>query len=224
MFIFSILIGCNSEKDPDPEFIGAGYFPLEVGRFVEYDVEEIRYSPNQPPQATNYIVREEIVDSTSNQAGGITYVIYRWEREDDNDTWEFIATWSARREINRLVLNEGNIPFIKLSLPVRNGLIWDGNALNSSPEDTYIMTNVDQDYELPNGMNVSSLQVIQEEFDDLIVGERDIRRELYGYNIGLIQREIIQLDLCPIDNCPNEEIIESGTEYKETLRSYGKVD
>ncbi|MEJ2004276.1 MAG: hypothetical protein P8X57_04770, partial [Cyclobacteriaceae bacterium] len=140
------------------------------------------------------------------------YVIYRYRRDSENDAWTFLTTWSARLENNRIVVQEGNIPFIKLSLPVRAGLMWDGNALNARSEDTYLMAGVNLD-ETVSGKPVSALQVIQEEFDDLIVGERDIRHEWYARDIGLIRREIIKLDLCPIDNCPNQEVIEGGIVY-----------
>jgi len=222
--IFAALFACNASEDPDPALAGADYFPLVVGHFLEYEVTETRYRPNAAPETRTFQLRQEIVDSIINQAGGVTYVIYRYTRDNEANPWVYKTTWSARREINRIVVQEGNIPFIRLSLPVRSGLMWDGNALNAEPEDTYLMNSVNSSETLPDGTTAPVLQVIQEEFDDIIVGERDIRRESYARNIGLIRREWIQLDLCPIDNCPNQEIIEGGIEYREILTAYGTVD
>ncbi len=210
--------------EPNPSFSGADYFPLQTGSYIEYDVQETSYVPNSQPLSRSYQVRQEIADSIQNQSGGTTYIIYRYQREDEDEPWEYLTTWSARRDINRIVVHEGNTPFIKLSLPVRTGLIWDGNALNGKAEDTYQMAYVNLSDTISDGSIVPSLQVIQEEFDDIIVGERDIRREIYGKDIGLLEREIISLDLCPVDNCPNQEIIESGIEYREKISGYGTMD
>ena len=223
IFLISVC-SCSSSGDPAPSLAGADYFPLEIGRFTEYSVTETEYSVNSAPVTRTYEVRQEIVDTIRNQSGGITYLIYRYKRENQTGGWEYTTTWSARKDINRIVIQEGNIPFIKISLPVRIGLMWNGNALNGFPEDSYEMAGVDAADTLYDGTIVQTLQVIQEEFDDLVVGERDIRHEKYGRNIGLLEREIILLDLCPLDNCPNQEIIESGIEYHETITGYGKVD
>ena len=224
VLLFFLLIGCERSLEPDPAAGGENFFPLEVGRFIEYDVVETRYPVNQDPVTEQYILKQEIASVVQNESGGSTYIIYRWRRPDEGAVWEFIETWSARKDINRFVVQEGNLPFIKLSLPPRNAIMWDGNALNALGEDTYVMTGLDAMQELPDGSMVPTVTVIQEEFDDIIVGERNIRRETYGRDIGLLQRESVILELCPIVNCPNEEVILSGTGYKETIRAYGKID
>ncbi len=221
ILFFAILGSCTSTIDPDPLFTGQDYFPLEIGRYVEYDVVNISYPVNSAPVTDQYIMRQEVVDTIRNQAGGLTYVLYRWRKEQENDPWEFLETWSARLENNRIVIIEGNIPYIKISLPVRNQLMWNGNSLNSFPEDTYQMTGLDVPFTVPGDIEIPSVTIIQEEFDDLIIGERDIRHEIYGRNVGLLKREIVNLALCPIGECPNEEVIEGGFEYSETIRSYG---
>ncbi|MCA6078894.1 hypothetical protein [Fulvivirga sedimenti] len=223
-FYFALIVilgSCSSSIDPDPQFTGQDFFPLEIGRFVEYNVTHTIYPVNGAPVTDQFVLRQEIVDTINNQAGGLTYVLYRWRRDQESDPWQFVATWSARLENNRIVINEGNTPFIKISLPARNELMWNGNALNSMQEDNYVLTGLDLPYSLPDQSAIPSMTVIQEEFDDLVIGERDIRREIYGRNVGLLKREIISLALCPIGECPNEEVIEGGFEYTETIRSYG---
>ena len=224
LLIFIWILGCSSTTDPDPSFTGSDFFPLQVGSFAEYNVTEITYPINSQPVTRTFYLRQEIVESFINQAGGETFVIYRWTREDEAGNWQFNETWNARLENGRLVISEGNIPFIKLSLPVRNAVTWNGNALNSLEEDTYLYTNLDAPFVLEDGTEAQSVTVIQEDFDDRFVGMRDIRTEIYGRNIGLLERRIVQQELCDFTQCPDEEVIISGFDYMEKLIDYGVSD
>ncbi|MEJ2004921.1 MAG: hypothetical protein P8X57_08155, partial [Cyclobacteriaceae bacterium] len=114
LIVYGILLSaCNSTVDPDPVLTGSDYFPLTVGHFIEYDVQETTYSLNSGAVERSYQIRQEIADSIVNQSGSTTFVIYRYRRDSENDAWTFLTTWSARLENNRIVVQEGNIPFIK---------------------------------------------------------------------------------------------------------------
>jgi hypothetical protein len=50
----------------------------------------------------------------------------------------------------------------------------------------------------------------------------DERRNVYALNVGLVYREIIQLNYCTDDTCLGQQIIEDGMEMKVAIKQYGK--
>src|SRR5690606_9818541 len=74
----------------------------------------------------------------------ITFVIHRSTRADDTEAWEPLDTWSVRSDDERVVVSEGNVPFVKLIFPVAAQVRWDGNAFNALGADEYLITSVDQ--------------------------------------------------------------------------------
>ena len=211
----------GEEGELDPVRLGYEFFPLQVGAYIIYDVEEITYS-SERSITTNYQLRTQVVDSFMNQAGSLTYVLHELRRDSPDDAWEFIQTNSLQRNETQGVFFDGNVPFLRLSFPVVAGKTWDGNALNAEPEDLYEMDSVFSAYITPSGQNIpETLTVIQEDNDDFTVNL--IRRfEIYGQDIGLVYKEEIDLRYCTEQECIGQQIIESGQELRQSLLEYGQ--
>lgn len=220
-FLFAcLLIGCVSEIDPDPAGVGYSYFPLEVGAYIDYQVTEELYTASGGVTTEAYLLRRMIADSFPNDAGSITYVIHRFRRATTEEPWEFLDTWSARRDGVKGVTVEGNIPFQSLSFPVRNGLRWDGNNLNSDFPDTYTLDSLGADYTIPGIITAPSLTVVQEDLLDFVIQQEDTRYEIYMQDIGLVEKGIRDLDLCTGNGCPSSAI-ESGRIFVQKAIGYG---
>ena len=222
LLVFCILVlGCSPEE-PVPVDLGLGYFPLRIGVFQVYQVEEKRYSGSGEPVIETYQIKVEVNDSFPNCDETFTYVLARLRRATAADSWENFETWSARINHQELVVNEGNSSFVKLAFPLKNGLTWDGNKFNSFGQDEYEITQFGAPATVGGTTFEETLTVTQEMNEDVIVF-LDERREVYARNVGLIMREFRQLNYCTEDHCRGQQQIESGTEFKYELVEYGNL-
>ena len=220
LFCFLIL-ACNSDEI-DPDFIGVGYpfFPLNVGDFRVYDIEEINYQ-FEMATTSNFQFRTEVVDSFENQAGETTYVIHTFERPDSAEDWDFIQTNSARLTDTQAILIEGNIPELKLVFPIATGKTWDGNALNNLESDEFVMDSLFVPYITVAGDTISeTLTVIQEDNQEFIVNLIS-NHEIYGLNMGLVYKEEIDLKYCREDDCIGQQVVDNGRIFRQSLVEYG---
>ncbi|UII31132.1 hypothetical protein LVD17_22835 [Fulvivirga ulvae] len=225
LLLVSLLLAfwaCDTDEvEPDEERLGAAFFPLKVGLYNIYDVENIDYKITGEVLTSNFQRKAEVVDSFSNQAGTISYIVHYSTRETENDSWEFSTAWTARKDGNQAILIEENIPYIKISFPVENGKIWNGNALNALDSNLYEMDSLYSRYITPAQDTIkSTLTVIQGDNQDFTV-ELDRRFEIYGLNIGLVYKEDISLQYCTDTDCLGQQQIESGHEYRQYLIDYG---
>jgi len=210
----------------------ADFFPLSVGSFFIYDVLETNYSPLAGQEDLSYQLKLVVTDSFRNTAGGITHVIQRSTKSSTASSFEYLDTWSVRVEASQVVVNEGNISFVKLSFPLVAGKEWNGNAFNtlggeetcgqgSTPCDLYSIEREGTPFELNNETLTETIEVLQNNNVDLIV-KQDVRKEIYARHIGLVYKESTILNYCTVGACIGKQEIESGFLLKQTLVSYGK--
>ena len=218
--VFLILFaGCDGEEGL-PEDSGPRYFPLQQGAYHIYIVHETRYSAGQEPVNLDYEVMTRVADSFPSAQGGYTYVIHRNKRSGEGDLWEPMDTWSVRKDQREVIVSEGNTPFVKGKFPLASDTRWNGNALNTLGVDEYGYMDLHLPIEL-NGMAFeNTITVEQERNEDLIVF-RDDRTEVYALGVGLVFKEVIQLNFCTDDRCLGQQKIDQGLEMKMEIREYG---
>jgi hypothetical protein len=229
--IFSVFlfgIACSGDSvSPD---MGFNYFPLQVGVYSIYEVEETNIT-NNIPSITSYSLRTSVTDSLV-ENGSTTYFILREKLNELNNKWEPIGTWTAKLNNNQLIQNEDNITFVKLTFPPSVGLKWNGNEYNNLPDngnlwneaesDHYYISEKSNSYILSNGYQASSsITVVQNNVDDEIIG-KDMRKEVYEKNVGLIYKEIIQLEYCTSTNCIGQQKVNNGVVIYQSLAEHGK--
>jgi hypothetical protein len=214
------LYGCGDEEsiyqNSDLE-----YFPLQTGFYQIYTIEETIYTELDPPQEFSYELKTEVVDSFANLEGGITYVLYRSTRATGNDPWVFQEAWSARTNAQQIVLNEGNVSYIRIALPAFKNKEWNGNALNSLAEDIYLMESIGKSYPLNSALEFEDALVVNQE-NEVNNLFRDEREEVYARNAGLIYKKSIVLNYCDEVPCFGQQIITDGVEYLQVLKEYGQ--
>lgn len=214
-----LLNGCGTDTlEPDISRLGFTYFPLEKGLFRIYDVEDITFSV-LGNDTSYYQLKEQVVDSFLNQNQAFTYILHRSTRINNSQSWSIDSVWTTRRTSWQAIKVENNVPFIKLSFPVKLDSVWDGNALNGKEKDEYIITELFVNQSI-NGQDLPTIRVSQEEQDDIIT--RNIRNEVYGEDIGLIEKTNIAIEFCNETDCFGQKIIERGKSVKLTLNEYGK--
>jgi hypothetical protein len=212
-----LMISCDSSDSLNTD-IGKNYFPIQKGHFIIYDVERTTYNLGIPTTRV-YELKVAVTDSFRNAQNDYVYVVYRSTRLDDASPWTYLDSWSVRDAAMETIVNEGNLPLVKLKYPVHEGFRWDANLYNTLGEDEVEMTRFQKeifnDLELPD-----CLTIVQEDNDDFIV-TLDQRKEIYAPHIGLVYKDSTVLNYCTQPECLGEQVVEQGVRYKQTVKAYG---
>lgn len=225
--LFSLWSCENETIPPQSSQLGLDYFPLEVGRYAVYQIEDIEYSLTAEPDTQQYQLKEIVADSFPGQGGEIVFLLERFSRAGEATDWQLDSVWTARKNNQRVVVVENNIPLIKLVFPFEFGLRWDANALNSREETQYELRNTSQalldeiDSPLDSALQENMLTIIQAESQDTIIS-RIQASETYVENLGLFYKKSLRLQYCASEpECIGLGILESGRIYRQTLIAYG---
>ena len=212
--------GCSGDENLIPD-TGTAYFPLKKGMYHIYSVEETRYASESEPEVSTYELMTEVVDSFPAAQGTYNYVIHRMRRSTTRDPWQPLDTWAARKEKSEVIVSEGNTPFVKVKFPLGKDTRWNGNAFNTLGEDEYQFLDIHQPMQL-NGIDFEKTVTVEQERNEDIIVFRDERREVYALEVGLVYKEVIQLNYCTDDPCLGQQKIDHGIEMKMAIRQYGK--
>lgn len=215
-------VSCETERlKPQRDNSGRKFFPLKIGSYRIYDVEEINFSFVAENDTAKYQLKVLIADFYINQQADTTFFIERYHRPMENETWELNSLWTTRETPGQIIVTENNIPFVKLAYPVKEGLTWDGNALNIMEEDEYHISDFNITFETASQKFENVIQVIENDNEDTVIFQ-DFRTSFYAEGIGLIYKEVKIINYCATTvECLGEGIIESGRKYKQQIVTYG---
>ena len=213
------IVSCDSSDENRLPDTGTDYFPLRKGVFQVYDVTEVVYTLGEPETLT-YELKVMVSDSFPNAEGGYSYVIYRSKRNQGNTEFVPLDTWSARKDAREIVVNEENISFFKIKLPVAKNEEWDGNLYNTKGEDVYTIQDVKTPYAVNGTVHEDCIVVHQNDNEDFVVS-LDQRQEIYARHIGLIYKEARLLNYCSVGDCLGKQQVESGVIYTQSIKAHG---
>ncbi len=225
---------------------GYDYFPLEVGKYREYQVDSTTYDigPNESVIVLNSttFVREEITDTITDNLGRLGYKVERSERASAEDSWQIKDVWMAISTDEQAERLEENLRFIKMIFPLKEGAIWDGNrfideftTVQIAGETVevfksweYEVTSIGEQAVVNNELFDDVIEIQQADNENLI--ELRESKEQYARGIGMIYREMRILDSQCISGCngdptcigicessPWEDIAEKGFTLKQYL-------
>lgn len=230
-----MLWSCQPGGEVTEPDLGYSFFPLQVGRYQVYAIDSSYYKQNVLIPVT-YSLKVTMVDSTVNAEGGFTYKLLLQKRKSAAEQWNTFAVNTVRISNNKVIVNEGNVPFIRLMFPVQNGLTWNGNAFNTLggeqacgsdkniPCDEYVIEKWNEPFAVSSQQNFDkTLTVVQNNRIDAIVGD-DVRKDVYADGVGLIYREANVVEYCTNANACTigSKFILSGVNYKQMITAYGK--
>lgn len=231
---------CGDGTEADPIEFGYDYFPLEIGKYVEYDVDSVIYdisAGNNVVKRENSIqVREEVTDSFPDNEGRLVYRIERFERKNETEEWRVNDVWTAAVTDRQAERIEENLRFIKMVFPVSNNTNpWDGNkyidenlVISVAGESVFIFKNWLYEYReigVPlevNGLNFDDVVEVYQAADSNFI-EMRLSYEQYARGIGLVKREMKILDTQCIADCVGqtwEEKAEKGFIVRQKIRDY----
>jgi len=197
---------------------GKDYFPLRTGLYQIYNVEATVYELGSPTTSF-YQLKTVVVDSFLT-GGKYRYVIHRSKREGDESEWQYIDTWSVQQDDRETIVNEENVPFVRLKFPLRVGLEWNGNEYNTLGTDDYQLQTFRESQSFNDEVFMDCISINQNDNQDFIV-YLDQRREVYARHVGLVYKETTQLQYCTQVGCLGEQIVENGLIFKQTISAYG---
>ena len=222
-FMVSILACEDRQVDPITERLGYDYFPLEIGDYKIFEVEEVNFS-SQGFDTSRYFLREALEDTFRNGENLLEFRIFRYISEDTSTgSWELDSIWSTRLEPGRAIVRENSIPFIKLVFPFDNKSRWDGNALNGKSTQLYEVEFMDQQDTLLGADTYQNLLklTISNEADTTEVNQRF---EYYSLTHGLIIKDYTVYFPCTTEGeCGEDRTIEAGRVIKQKIVRKGNI-
>ncbi|MCB0705168.1 MAG: hypothetical protein KDC34_07650 [Saprospiraceae bacterium] len=193
--------------------LGYDYFPLEIGSSRIYQVDSVIYDPNGQIRidTVSFQLKESIADSYQDDTGLNWFRIERFERETDQDPWQFHSISAASRDETRAFRKENNLQFISFVFPQDIFAKWESTVFIDPLQEVVVageplemfkywesgFRSIDAPYTLGTQTYPSTCEVFHAEFENLIELRRV--REVYAKDTGLIYRELYILDTQIID-------------------------
>ncbi|MEI7585432.1 hypothetical protein [Runella sp.] len=200
---------------------GTEFFPIEVGRFVEYEVSEEEVTLGRPATLRQYQLREVIAERYTDPTGQIAYRIARFRRNLDGQRWEPDSTITLRLKIDHAVRNENGRDFVKMLFPAVEKVSWNGNIYNNLGEDSYELKSVNKSLKV-GGTTFDRTATVVQQNDSTLVNQ-DKRVEIYAADVGLIYRERVNVQFCSSTSaCVGKAQVDFGTRQYIRYKNAGK--
>lgn len=229
---------CGETSDVPIDF-GYDYFPLEVGKYMVYDVDSVIYdiTTGSPSVTTNVLqVREEITESFEDNEGRTVFRLERAERRNANFEWSVKDVWTTTATDRQAERVEENLRFIKLVFPVSTETTpWNGNkfidentVISVAGESISIFKNWLYEYRTEDeavevgGQTYNDVATVYQADEENLI-ELRLSMEQYARGVGMIYREMKILDTQCISACTGqtwEEKAEKGFIIRQTLREH----
>ncbi len=199
---------CNKSVDNDRiyEEPTRGFYPLQLGRSIIYDVDSTIWTDFDCKKRTKHLnLRYTIADTFTDLQGRPSYRVDVDERASDSVAWAVNQVFYITPTAKGLETFMQNLRMQKLTFPVSEGGTWFGNraidtsdaALRQFGGWVYRYSNYLQPYnngriDFDNTVTVTAVNdlVNNPEMLPNAYAERNFYREVYGYDVGLIYREI----------------------------------
>ncbi|MEM9886347.1 MAG: hypothetical protein AAF849_10670 [Bacteroidota bacterium] len=230
-----LFFSCQEESLPATELnAGYDYYPLEVGKYISYQVDSILYDPTDGRilrDTSSIQVRETITNRFENEDGLTLFEIERAERQDERSDWRVTDIYSTYRNDFQAVRTEENLNFLKMIFPVSRGSNWEGIRFDKD----LIVEIADEEVEIfKNWESVvtgvdEALSIDDFNFEEVATIElaRDTNSielrsafEQYAKGVGLIYREVSVLNTQQIDV---DETVLWETKAEQGFLLYQKV-
>lgn len=189
--------------------VGYDFYPLEIGHYVVYDVDSLIYDDLlRAVLPSKCQLRYEVVDTFRNNNNELAYVVNIRYRKTEAEAYVPYDVMYVTRNDNRLIETQNNMNFIKLTFPIQNGNIWDGNAMIPHGDPAYAeFDNNEWNYTYSGfndsyntGINLFQHTVKVHQIDDQLndpdidstaYAYRNFGEEVYAFNVGMVYRERI---------------------------------
>ncbi|MBP5412504.1 MAG: hypothetical protein J6Y47_04515 [Bacteroidales bacterium] len=207
-----LLQGCKQNMPETPVIdYGYEYYPLEVGFWHVYNVDEIIWDDfHNTIDTLHYQIKDSIESVLSVSAKDTIYRIEYFKRMNDNDPWQMQGSKSIIKSQKKLLLNDENLIYCKMAFPLSASSHWNEyNAIDSALfyQTHYATTNIINNnvkntdafiahYKTDINLNDKTfhdcITINLHQFASLI--NADSEQEVYAPYIGLISQKIIHTE------------------------------
>ncbi len=207
------ILGCNRTIEEEPMDLGVDFQPLAVGNYWIYSVDQTLYFGENDFEEESFFYRDRIFSFYINDAGEQVFIIER-SKSYDQLNWIPNENYSMLVREKTLIRTTQNQTMVALVFPPNEGVKWDSNIYQDSPED---------EFEIKYDLGSSNLiKVDQEEADDLVT-YRDIRFEIFEKGVGLVEDYEEVLTYCSRNDCLGNQLIDGGYKAHLKITDYGKL-
>ena len=189
------------------------YLQLQPGKSITYRLDSTNFVVfGTIDSVTSYLVQDVVDTLVNDNLGRPSWRIIRYIADtSQTQPWTNLETYLLTPTSHTIEVNENNLRYINLSLPLTNGFSWPGNSYidTNTPE-----TTTDPDFSYLNGWNYTydsigapytvlagtipnTLIVRQQDetigdtSDILTYSERNYSMEVYAKGIGLIYKDFL---------------------------------
>lgn len=217
LIFVTIAFGCSARKEPAPG--GESYYPIEAGRYATYDVSRIDYSLTQAPQSRFSVVKEEITEPFTDASGNTANTVL-FKSLQPNQSWRHDSSTVVWKSLDKIAgIEHGNV-VIKLAIPLNEYNFWNGNAYNTLGECLFKVSGLGKPFLAGSELFPRTVTIIRQNDSTLLSQKRHI--EVYAAGVGLIRKEIINLNFCYDTNCKSKGIVTSGYRELSVIKNHGQ--
>jgi len=202
--LFGFTLSSCYDEDLSGIDLGYDYFPVELGRYVTYEVDSSWQDDIIGPIGSgqrSYVLRD-INESIFIDEGGREAI--RVERRIfANNNWGIKDVWSRVVVPEYAEQNEENVIFLKHNFPVVEGKVWDGHiratplsvqqyysAINIPTDWDYTYANVNEPYTIGGLTFDSTVTVIQID-RPAAFGITIFAKEVYAKHVGMVHKQLM---------------------------------
>lgn len=187
LFGFTLVQCGGDEPITTPEAPGYTFFPLKIGKTLEYKVDSLSYNDNGPAQEIDtfvYYYKEVVASTFIDGTGENVFLINRFYRNNDSAAWNRSRDYTAKINERYAIKTEENVSYVKLLFPLRNRLLWNGHLFTAKDAVNYRITEYLKNTTVL-GKSVNTVKVQQYDIKNFV--EEINRYERYGDGIGLVE-------------------------------------
>lgn len=210
---------CQVERE-SPPVVEMAYFPLEIGKYWIYEVDETVYFGENDYENDHFYYRDEITDLFVNESGESVFIFSR-QKSMNRTEWENKKVYTFRISNNRIIRKKDNLQEIILVFPLHLNMEWDANGANPNEPEAFTVDS-EGPYAVNNRYFSNTIRVMQNNEDDLIT-VRDIRYDIYAEGTGLVESYYEVFSYCSRNDCLGKQIIQNGRFTHLKLVSDGNI-
>jgi len=208
--IILLITACSKKIEPLPPAVtGFNYLDVTKGKvtlykqtIVDIDVQSGRYD------TTEWVLRETIGEQIAQSNNSITYRVEVQRRKLNETQWLPYTVYELRLSQENIVRVDTNTAVVVLHFPQELGKTWQGNALNTKPDEKFKYTrfNIDTTIQVSIGTTIqthaydSVCEVTHRNFPTVV--SLQSQKELYRKGIGLLRKEVYNVESQDIKGRP----------------------
>lgn len=195
IIFIGIILAAAACKDIDPQpaaVNGLNFMLLEEGSVKNYKQTIVNIDRQVGIyDSTEWILRETIGEQIAQSGDAKTFRVEVERRKIDETNWQAYTVYELQISREKIVRVEANNPIVILRFPQSEGSTWKGNALNTNKVEWFKYNRLNIDTTIQQVKYNSVCEVVHRDF--LTLYSLESQKELYKANVGLIKKEVFNV-------------------------------